>query len=295
MATVRAVRAVTALLSADDLQDVEDLLGSSRRRDAQAAPAQSSREELETLRQVAFEAESRARQQEAAMQAERDEVKAELEELREQVQQCQQLQDENAELRQMLGKLHSELLLQAEQLQELKSGWQLEASRLAGSEVAEKLLEFVGRGTRGLEKVRQCFLRWHLRTAKRSAQIAERARLRMEHMVRMEKLMLSRSSPGDCAETFKAWAQYKDEKKHRCSGLVTSNSRIQVFRYFSAWRRLCISMSYLQQLRWCEPSSVCTPEFASAVWQELSSPRVYRSFLLPQEGSYFHLNVPHTG
>lgn len=291
MAAVRAVRAVAALLSADDLQDVEALFGSSPCRDAQA-PAQSSREDLEMLRQVAWEAENRARQQEAAIQAERDEVRAELEELREQVQQCQELREENAELRQMLGKLHSELLLQTEQ-QELKSG-QLQASRLAGSEVAERLLEFVGRSSASrLEEVRQCFLRWHLRTAKRSAQIAERARLRMEHMGRMEKLM-NRRSPG-CAESFRAWAQYKDEKKHRSSGLVTSNSRIQVFRYFSAWRRLCISMSYLQQLRWCEPSSVCTPEFASAVWQELSSPRVYRSFLLPQEGSNFHLNVPHTG
>lgn len=288
MAAVRAVRAVAALLSADDLQDVEDLLGSSRRRDA-PAPAQSSREDLETLQQVAWEAESRARQQEAAIQAERDEVRAELEELREQVQQCQALREENAELRQLVGKLHSELLLQTEQ-QELKSG-QLEASRLAGSQVAERLVELVGRSRSRNEEVRQCFLRWHLRTAKRSAQIAERARLRMEHMARMEKLMTQRSP---CAETFRAWAQYKDQK-HRSSGLITSNSRIQVFRYFSAWRRLCISMSYLQQLRWCEPSSVCTPEFASAVWQELSSPRVYRSFLLPQEGSNFHLNVPHTG
>lgn len=43
--------------------------------------------------------------QEAAIQAERDEVRAELEELREQVQQCQELREENAELRQMLGKL----------------------------------------------------------------------------------------------------------------------------------------------------------------------------------------------
>jgi hypothetical protein len=41
---------------------VEALFGSSPCRDAQA-PAQSSREDLEMLRQVAWEAENRARQQ----------------------------------------------------------------------------------------------------------------------------------------------------------------------------------------------------------------------------------------
>lgn len=146
---------------------------------------------------------------------------------------------------------------------------------------------------------RHCFLLWHRRTAARCAEIAERARLRMDYVVRMESWVANQifRSAGDlCSEAFRAWAQLKKaQHEQRSIGREGSLSRIQVFKYFSAWRRFCTSMSFLQQLRWCEPSAACTPQFASAVWQELRSPRVYRSFLLPKEGSYTHLNVPTTG
>ena len=229
--------------------------------------------------------------QELAMQEERAEAQAEIAELQEQlkrlsavegawadqVAQGEELHLENVELQRLVSKLHGDLF----QSQSLNSEWQL-AARATARKVAEKLLEFQ---RWSLHELKLCFLTWRLRTAARCAELAERARLRMQHVGRIERIMVNQSSSSDCGEIFRAWVQYKDQHRKSRPLATTSTSRIHIFRSFSAWRRLCISMSYLRQLRWCEPSTVCTPEFASAVWQELRSPRVYRSFLLSQDGS----------
>ena len=225
------------------------------------------------------------------MQEERAEAQAEIAELQEQlkrlsavegawadqVAQGEELHLENVELQRLVSKLHGDLF----QSQSLNSEWQL-AARATARKVAEKLLEFQ---RWSLHELKLCFLTWRLRTAARCAELAERARLRMQHVGRIERIMVNQSSSSDCGEIFSAWVQYKDQHRKSRPLATTSTSRIHIFRSFSAWRRLCISMSYLRQLRWCEPSTVCTPEFASAVWQELRSPRVYRSFLLSQDGS----------
>ena len=184
MAAARAVRAVAALLSADDLQDVEDL------RSPKHAAVQSP--QLESLQHAVREAESRAQNQELAMQEERAEAKAEIAELEEQlkrlsavegawadqVAQGEELHLENMELQRLVSKLHGDLF----QSQSLNSQWQL-AARATARKVAEKLLEFQ---PWSLHELKLCFLTWRLRTAARCAELAERARLRMQHIGRIE-------------------------------------------------------------------------------------------------------------
>ncbi|CAK9095173.1 Phosphodiesterase [Durusdinium trenchii] len=274
MAELRPVRAVAALLSAEDLQDIEALLSSHRLAfDTLAIEAAHAKGTLKDAVQVAdFQEESRAAeealrlayerltQQEAAMQAEREEAHAEIAELHEQLNSLRQLQ-----------------------MAQLQRGGSAADVRLC-----DQVLDLQRRSQRSLQWrcqelcVGAAFAVWRIRTVAFSAKVSERARLRMEWRSRVERLSESLQSL-ECGLSFtaifRAWAEAVNGKlKRQSQGVSRSNSRIHLFRCLQAWRRVAIAMASLQHFSWIEPSQVCSPEFASAAWQ--MSPRVYRAVLL---------------
>ena len=169
----------------------------------------------------------------------------------------------------------------------------LTSETVAQRELCEKAVDFAARLNKKhstLGALQETFLLWRIRSIASSAQILERARLRAEWQRRVEWLSF-RSGQSVLGVNFRVWAAVLRQKEQQgrkaevaeveSQGASDFNSRIHLLRCLQAWRRVAVAMSSLKSLRWIEPSRVCSPEFASAVWQ--TSPRVYRAVLLQTE------------